>query len=44
MLMPDEFDESGLRDQNVTRLPSGENPSVLTDGFTSSRAANFVRL
>src|ERR1017187_48108 len=34
----------GLRAQNVTKEPSGENPRVRTDGLTSSGALPRVRL
>ena len=39
MLMSAWFGPAGLRVQNVTRAPSGEKPSVRTDGLTSSRCA-----
>src|SRR5580704_3199441 len=34
----------GLRTQNVTRDPSGENPRVRIDGLTISGALPWVRL
>src|SRR5438874_9967342 len=44
MLMSVPCEASGLRTQNVTSAPSGENPSVRTDGFTSSGALPCVKL
>ena len=44
MLMSPPFEPSCLRTQNVTKVPSGENPSVRTDGLTSSGALPRVKL
>src|SRR5262245_56872239 len=42
--MPAVLGSSGLRTQNVTSDPSGENPSVRTDGLPNSRASFRVTL
>src|SRR6266852_4319768 len=44
MLMSPPLEPSGLRTQNVTRDPSGENPRVRIDGLTSSGALPRVKL
>ena len=44
MLIVPVLEPSGLLTQNVTNEPSGEKPSMRTDGFTSSGALPRVRL
>src|SRR6202166_2096655 len=44
MLMSPPPEPSGLRTQNVTKDPSGENPTVRTEGLTSSGALPRVKL
>src|SRR6266852_1337257 len=44
MLMSPPLGPPFLRTQNVTKEPSGENPTVRTDGLTSSGALPRVKL
>src|SRR5271165_6697501 len=44
MSAPFALDPSCLRDQKVTKEPSGENPSVRTDGLTRSGQLPRVKL